>query len=471
MSGGVSTDPSGAPLFQVAADIAAGKLSAEDYAAIVANALHEHSALNATTVWDEGQFRAAAGQLDETFRQGGPVGVLHGVPLILKDNINTQALPTSAGTPALVGNIPKADAPIAARLFSAGALLAAKGNLHELSSGGTSANHVFGPARNPYDPQLIPGGSSGGVAAAVAARLVPAGIGTDTAGSVRVPASLCGVLGFRPTTGRYPAGGIAPLSTAFDTAGPIARCMQDIIVLDAVMAGQRPNYDKPPLTSIRLGVAEDLIAASTEAVVGPIRSALGLLEAAGVTLVPVEMEPFRELNAAAAQGVIETEFLNDMAAYLADHAPAVGLQALAEAIASPGVRALTLKRLEDPPPADIYLAARREGQPRLEAAWQALLEDHDIDAVALPTTPDVALPWAEDDNVIRDGEAVFSWFYFSHTAFASFGCRPGITLPIGLSPSGLPVGLELDGLPSRDEELLGIALSLESVLPQITAPK
>lgn len=175
MSAVAIVDPREATLFQVAAEIAAGNLSAESYAAMIAGAFSEHQILNATTVWDEGQLKADARQLDIAYRQGGPIGILHGVPLLLKDNINTQALPTSVGTPALVGNTPAVDAPIASRLFAAGALLAGKGNLHELSSGGTSANHVFGRVGNPYDSQRIPGGSSGGVAAAVAARLVPAG--------------------------------------------------------------------------------------------------------------------------------------------------------------------------------------------------------------------------------------------------------------------------------------------------------
>lgn len=247
--------------------------------------------------------------------------------------------------------------------------------------------------------------------------------------------------------------------------------MQDIVLLDAVMAGQRPDISQRPLASIRLGVAEDLIAASSEAVAEPIRRILKVLENAGVTLVPVALEPLRILNAAAADGVIETEFLSDMAAYLADHAPAVGLQTLAEAIASPGVQELTLNRLVNPPATETYATAIGEAWPRLTAAWQKLLQDNRVDAVAMPTTPDVALPWAEDDTVLRDGEAVSSWFYFSHTAFASLGRRPGITLPIGVSGSGLPVGLELDGLPTRDEELLAIALSLGPFLPGIPAPR
>lgn len=459
-----------APLYQVAADIAAGRLSALDYAHVVAAAIKANESLNAIVVWDEAMLAADARAIDMAHEKSGPVGPLHGIPLVLKDNINTSALPTSAGTPALLGNMPGVNAPLATRLFTAGAVLAGKANMHELSSGGTSANHVFGPVRNPYDVTRVPGGSSGGVAAAVAARVVAAGIGTDTAGSVRVPASLCGVIGFHPTTGRYPGEGIAPLSSSLDTAGPIARCMQDIVILDAVLAGESPQAEVRPLSTLRLGVARDLIDASTEEVADTTEAALKVLEDAGVTLVPVFLEPLRELNSAAADSVIDLEFLDDMAAYLADYAPGVSLQSLVDNIASPDAHQRTQARLNNPPSTEAYTKAVEVGRPRLEAAWRALLVEHDIEAVVFPTTMDVALPLDQDDNVMREGEPTFSWFYFSHTAFASMGRRPGISLPIGLSKSGFPVGLELDGLPAGDHQLLSIALSLESILPSTPAP-
>jgi indoleacetamide hydrolase len=127
-----------------------------------------------------------------------------------------------------------------ARLLGEGAILLGKTNLHELSLGWTSNNAVFGAVRNPYDPSRIPGGSSGGTAAAVGARIAPAGLGEDTVGSIRVPSALCGVAGFRPTTGRYPAEGIVPLAPTFDTPGPMARSVADLVLLDAIMAGIPP---------------------------------------------------------------------------------------------------------------------------------------------------------------------------------------------------------------------------------------
>jgi Asp-tRNA(Asn)/Glu-tRNA(Gln) amidotransferase A subunit family amidase len=421
-------------------------------------------------VWDEDKLIADAKAIDLDYEKRGLVGPLHGIPLLLKDNINTTVLPTSAGTPALLGNAPGTDAPLATRLFSAGALLAGKGNLHELSSGGTSANSGFGPARNPYDLTRVPGGSSGGTAAAVAARIVPAGIGTDTAGSVRVPASLCGVIGFHPTTGRYPGEGIVPLSSSLDTAGPIARCIRDIVVLDAVVSGESLQVEARPLSTVRFGVARDLIDGSTDDVAATTEASLKALQDAGATLVPVLLEPIRELNTAAADAVIDLDFLKDMQDYLNDYAPGLSLQSLVDNIASPSAHQITQARLTNPPSLEAYTNAQQVARPRLDAAWRALHAEYEIDAVIFPTTSDVALPLDKDDNVMRGSESVFSWFYFSHTSFASLGRRPGISLPIGLSKSGLPVGLELDALPGKDQQLLCIALSVEDALPTPPAP-
>ena len=140
--------------------------------------------------------------------------------------------PCAVGTGALQGRVPKADAELVRRLRAAGALIAGKANMHELAFGITNNNAVTGAVHNPWDSSRIPGGSSGGSGAVVAARLVPAAIGTDTGGSVRVPASLCGVVGLRPTVGRVPSDGIAPISAPSDTGGPLARSVSDCALID-----------------------------------------------------------------------------------------------------------------------------------------------------------------------------------------------------------------------------------------------
>lgn len=450
--------------------IAAGTLSSEEYCEALSEAINAASDLNAYATFDSEQLLEQARAADQELARGIKRGPLHGVPLILKDNINTVDLPTSGGTPSLRDNIPASNAPIAQRLFDAGALLAGKANMHELSSGGTSANHTFGPVRNPYDKSRVPGGSSGGTAAAVAARLAPAGLGTDTAGSVRVPASLCGLYGFRPSVGRYDAEGIVPLSTSLDTAGPLARSMEDIILLDSILAVDPEPVADCSTESLRIGVAEHLFAESSTEVQAPCEATLTRWERAGVTLVPVDLLPLRDLQKTANGRVIDVEFCPLMEAYLAAHAPNISIDALTAGIASPAAKAFTQDRLGKTFDMDAYAYAIGEGLTALQNAWANLLSDLNLDAVAFPTTPDIALPLAKDDDVIKGGERVSSWFYFRHTGAGSVGRRPGISLPVGLSASGLPVGLELDGVPGRDKSLLSVAQSLAATLEPMPAP-
>lgn len=179
---------------------------------------------------------------------------LCGIPLCFKANIATGIFPTSAATPALINHLPKIPSRVAERLFSAGALPGASGNMHELSFGITSNNYATGAVRNPWNPSLIPGGSSGGVAAAVASRLMLGGIGTDTGASVRLPAALCGVVGFRPTLARYPRDRIIPVSPTRDTAGIIAQCVADVIILDQVISGRSAKISPMPLKGLRIGL-------------------------------------------------------------------------------------------------------------------------------------------------------------------------------------------------------------------------
>ena len=214
-----------------------GTLSSRDYVEALIARCEAMQDMNALVSHDWDALRAAADQADASGRAGQG---LTGVPLCLKDNINTTGLPTSAatGAPSRLDGIPKT--PRSPRRFLKQVLcLAARGNMHELAFGITSNNAVTGPARNPWNPDMIPGGSSGGVAPRPSrGRMMPAGIGSDTGASVRLPASLCGLVGFRPTVGRYSGKGIVPISSTRDTAGPITRTVADARLLDAIMGGR-----------------------------------------------------------------------------------------------------------------------------------------------------------------------------------------------------------------------------------------
>ena len=193
--------------------------------------------LNGFVFFDRDALLQAAREHDESLTARTGRLPLSGIPLAIKDNIDCAGMPTAAGTAALRDAVPRADAPVVARVIDAGALAAGKANMHELAFGCTNDNGFFGPARNAYDPSRIPGGSSGGSAVLVASGAVPAALGTDTGGSVRIPAALCGLVGFRPTHGRYPSGGVVPISPTRDTVGPIARTVADVMLLDEILSG------------------------------------------------------------------------------------------------------------------------------------------------------------------------------------------------------------------------------------------
>src|SRR5471032_1668610 len=176
----------------------------------------------------------AARAADRARAKGAKLGALHGLPIPLKDSINSADLPTTAGTAALRNFRPAANAPILQALLSEGAILLGKTNLHELGLGVTSNNTTFGACRNPYDPSRSPGGSSGGSAVAVSVRMAPLAVGEDTTCSIRVPAALCGIAGLRPSTGRYPAVGVMPIAPRLDSLGPMARSVEDLILFDSV---------------------------------------------------------------------------------------------------------------------------------------------------------------------------------------------------------------------------------------------
>jgi indoleacetamide hydrolase len=186
--------------------------------------------LNALTWMSEEKLLESARRSDLARTRGEALGPLAGIPVVVKDNIDTIGFPTSAATSSLKDNHPTGNAPIVDALEARGAYVFAKANMHELAGGGMSSNPVFGPVRNPYDRARVAGGSSGGTAAAIAARMAPIGLGTDTAGSVRIPSAFCGTVGLRPTSvggKRYSSDGIVPLALDLDTAGPMARCVAE----------------------------------------------------------------------------------------------------------------------------------------------------------------------------------------------------------------------------------------------------
>ena len=416
--------------------------------------------------WDA--LRAAARSVDGGSGTRGP---LAGVPLALKDNIATTTLTTSGATGALAGFVAPRNAPAAEALFEAGALLGAKANMHELAFGITNNNAVTGAARNPWDPSMIPGGSSGGTAVAVAARMMPAGIGTDTGGSVRLPAALCGVSGFRPSVGRYSGAGIIPISHTRDTAGPIARTVADIRLLDAVMAGTgRAGSDPgpaPALDGLRLGVPRTAFFTGLEpGVAAEAGRVLDLLSDLGVALVEAEIPEVSELNAAVGFPIALYEFVRDLPRHLAENGLALSLKDVLGGIGSPDVRGIVASQLgPDAMPEAVYRKALDVDRPRLQRACADYFAEHAVEAMIFPTSPVSARPIGDDETIELGGERVPTFpTFIRNTDPGSNAGIPGLSLPTGLTPTGLPVGMELDGPAGSDERLLAVAAAVEEAV-------
>ncbi|MEP4196811.1 MAG: indoleacetamide hydrolase [Aliishimia sp.] len=397
-----------------------------------------------------------------------PDGALAGLPVLAKGNINTNTYPTSGGTKSLLYHTPKTNAGVVNRIKDAGGFIAAKASMHELAFGITSNNAVTGAVRNPADLDMIAGGSSGGTAAAVAAGIFPIGLGTDTGGSCRIPAALCGVAGFRPTTGRYDGDGILPISHTRDTVGTIARSVRDIALIDNVLSGEAGDAGTIDLSQVTLGVPKDRFFDDLEpAVAQAVENQLSVLSNAGVKLVDVSFEALWAHNDAFGFPVVLYEVMRDLPAYLAEHAPDTSFDALIAGIGSPDVAGAFASQMgADAMPQAAYDAAMNVHRPAMRETYAQVFADHGLDAIVFPTTPLTARPIGQDETVELNGAQVPTFpTYIRNTDLGSNIGAPGISLPCPVT-SGLPVGIEFDALPGQDRALLALAMAVEKAMAQ-----
>ncbi len=450
-----------------------GDLSAERYAQHVLGQCEAKKALNTMISVDSAQVLEGARQADLRRRRGEPLGRLHGLLLPVKDSINTQRLPTTSGTGALRDFHPKEDAPIIRQLTAQGAAVLGKTNLMEMSLGWTSNNKIFGAVHNPYDVTRIPGGSSGGSAAAVAARIAPLAIGEDTLGSIRVPAALCGVCGLRPTVGRYPSAGVMPITPRWDAPGPIARQVADLILFDSALTSHDRPIRAAALSGTRMALPPEYLAGLDPEVERVIGAAARALEKAGVTLVraplPEAMAGERKLVSA----IQSFEIIANQLRYLRDCGSALSIEELVAGM-SPAVQTRYHNDFMPGGANAITEQTRDELLQRLasmRSAMRAYFAEHRITALACPPTLTAALPIGEETETDIGGAKVLLADAMARNAgHGSAVGMPCLVLPAGMTGGHLPVGIGFDMLPGRDEELLALGLSLEQVLGPIPPP-
>lgn len=393
--------------------------------------------------------------------------LLCGIPIAVKDMIDVVGVPTTAGSPLLKNNVAKSDSTVVARLRGQGAVIIGKTNTDEFAFGATNENPFFGTVHNPWDHGRVSGGSSGGSAAALAAGLCAGALGTDTGGSIRVPAACCGVVGFKPGYGRVSRAGVIPLSYSFDTIGPLARCVDDVALLFDALAGPDPldptvveDVDRPlprreDLSGLRIGVPEHVVFdrvldANVETV---FRQALQLLEELGATIETVSI-PLWEQAIAVALTIV----LAEAAVY---HEP--WLQQHAHQYSEEVRYSLEAGRFI---PASYYLNAQ-QARTLMQQQLHELMED--VPLIATPTIPIPAPPIGSGSVVVdNDGQPVFGALA-KFTEYGSVVGLPTISLPSGFTPAGLPVGLQLMSPLYTERALLAVAALFEeaAALPNL----
>ncbi len=474
-----SADSTGSLLDLSAADASAamrrGELTSEAYASALLQQCQEFSHLNAFISLEPEKVMEAARVADMKRATGAELGLLHGLPIPVKDSVNTIDFPTTGGTPALRNFRPGQDAKLVRVLKQAGAFVMGKTNIHELSFGWTSNNYSYGAVQNPYNTDRIPGGSSGGTAAAIAARMAPLGIAEDTQGSIRVPAALCGICGFRPTTHRYPNEGVMPITPLFDQVGPHARCVEDLQLFDTIILGEQPALYSASLQGVRLGVPRRYYFGGLDSDVERITEiALGKLANAGVVLVEADvsdLEDLISLTTAPAQLVdVERQFGEYLETYGGGIAFSEVLAQASDDIKDvfaeyvlPGGK-YTMSQ-------EAFDAARDVHIPALKETLRAYFRDNDVVAMVFPATMTPAPPIGEDIMVEIGGKPITLEIALARNISpGSTSGIPGLVLPAGLSSGGLPVSIELDGPEKSDETLLALGRAIEGVLGRLPPP-
>lgn len=420
--------------------------------------------------------REQAAALDAERRRSGARGPLHGIPIVLKDNYATAELPTTGASLALADFTATGNATQVQRLLDAGAIILGKTNLHEFAYGITTISSLGGQTRNPYDPTRIPGGSSGGTAAAIAASFAAVGMGSDTCGSIRIPAAFNNLVGLRPTKGLSSIHGIMPLSSTQDVAGPLARSTEDLAVVLDIVSGYDPadaatqvmrerarpefwnNLQRATFAGVRIGRLLHYYDTAEPPVRAALDAALTKMQALGAEIVDVNIPELADLLARS--GLISHEFEADLNAWLAafdSEGAALTLEAIVASgqyhEAVEGVLTRSAEAEQDPVRYQAALAARQE----LRTAITSAMGSAGVELLAYP--PAGALP-------VTIGEAQPG----NNCSLSANSGLPALSMPVGFSADGLPVGMELLGAEFADVRLVALGHAWEKATQPRRAP-
>jgi len=450
----------------LAAAIRDGSTSAVAVAEEVLERCARFRQLNAVISQAPERLLEAARLADRQLAAGIDPGPLHGVPIFIKDNIDTRDYPTSAGTPALEKDYPRYDATVVRRLLDAGALIAGKTNLHELAVGGSSTNLYYGFVRSTWRDDVIAGGSSGGSAAAVSARLAPAALGTDTNGSVRGPCSLSGIVGFRPGFRRYPGDGVIPPTPTRDSVGIMANSVADLVILDGVLSGDAHAAVEIPLDGVRFGRPRgDLYKIMDQRTARIMDAAVALLQDQGAVIIDADIPGLTQLTAKVAWAISAYEVVREMPVYMQHRGTEISVDEIREKIASPVVKQRFTPFTDDMNALEVrYKEAMEVHRPRLQQTINDYFAEHALDAIVLPTTPFPAPPMGDDtSDLMINGELLRGGFssVIQNTVFQSAAGIPSLVVPAGVTDDGLPVGISFDGLQGSDRALLAMGHAFE----------
>jgi len=453
-------------LWAQSAALRAGEVSSVELVEACQTAIARHDdAVAAFIARADERALEAARALDDERARTGPRGPLHGIPIAVKDNIDVAGFPTTAGS-ALRGDEPAAseDAPLVAGLRAAGAVFVGKTNLDEFAYGFTTQNPHFGATANPWDRSRVAGGSSGGSAVALALGMCSAAVGTDTNGSVRVPASLCGLVGLRPSYGRVSLRGIVPLAASYEQAGPLAHSARDAALLLQAMAGYDPGHptsrdvEVPDYAAamagfdgpFTIGVARSFFAEADAAVLDCVETALARLsEAAGAQLRVSTVELVTARAGRGAAGDITS----------IESADAVPDDALDDPRLGTVARERLSTRVSVSPE-----SLRRARETAVEVRTELLGALAGVDALATPTCPILAPRPEEADRPSRVPGRNIGRYLGEYTATFGLAGLPSLSVPCGVSSEGLPVGLQLVGRPFEEAALLALAQAIEDAL-------